>query len=125
MRFEMFEIELKKRRIDYIKQEYDDDIDIYKIKDKVNILHLCGKSSTFSMERDLFYYINNQQLSYALLLENVKDKKVFFIEFKNKNNWLSSSFSSSDKEELFLGKQIMNYPSSYEKVLSGLLTRLQ
>lgn len=36
------------------------------------------------------------------------------------NNWLSSGFYNCDKPELYLGKQVLNYTSTLNQIISEL-----
>lgn len=44
----------------------------------------------------------------------------YYIKFLNKNNWLSGSLGNCDKSELFLGKQVLNNPSTIRNILTDL-----
>jgi len=57
-------------------------------------------------------------------LRNSCDNKVFFIEFKDNNNWLYSSFERSDKEKLFFGKIVLNNESNLDKVIEKIKKNL-
>ena len=108
---------LEKNNIKYKMQEYSPNSFIFKIENKLNIVEIIEKSSTFSLDRDLFYYLSNQKIQYSFVLENSYDNKVFFIEFKDNNNWLYSSFERSDKEKLFFGKIVLNNESNLDKII--------
>ncbi len=100
--------ELTRNDIDYRFEEYDYDVYLYKIAGKINLVHMIGKTNIFSLDRDLFYYLDNQKLPYYFLLEETEDANYYFLEFVKKINWLSSCFNSCDKESLFFGKQVLN-----------------
>ena len=110
----MLEIEfdklLKEYSIPFKKQNYEINIDIYKIETKknINIVVISNNSNTFKIDRDLFYYLDNQKLLYGFILINKSDNGLFYLEFNNKKNWLNSSFERTDKEELFFGKIVLN-----------------
>ena len=57
---------------------------------------------------------------YILCLYDRKNNKYYYIKFPNKSNWLSGSFNSCGKEELFLGKQVLNNQSTIGNILVDL-----
>lgn len=108
---------LKKENINFKEQEYDKNITLFKVKEKLNIVCIEEKSSTFLLERDLFFYLDNQKIPYAFLLINLVNKKVFYLDFKSKTNWLSSGFERSDKESLYFGKIVLKNESNYDIII--------
>ena len=87
-------------------------------------MYIRNKTNAFKFPRELFYYLDNYKLPYTLLLEDTKERKVYFLEFKCENNWLSSSFHRCDKEELFLGKQVLNYQSNIGRIIDTILKKI-
>lgn len=108
---------LDKNSIKYKVQEYDDDIYIYKVENKANVVVISSTTSIFSLDRELFYYLSNQNKLYSFVLMNSQDDKVFYLEFRDKINWLNSSFERSDKEELYFGKIVLNNQSNMENII--------
>ncbi|BES63910.1 hypothetical protein SANA_03490 [Gottschalkiaceae bacterium SANA] len=99
------------------KQEYNDNCILFKIKNAINIVFMNENSSSFKLDRDLFYYLINQNLPYAFVLFNKKENKVFYLEFKDKINWLASSFERCNKNSLYLGKIVLNNQSDEMTIL--------
>ena len=101
---------LKDIGLNYKKEEYDDYINIYKIRDKknLNIITMVEKGNIFKIDSDLFYYLDNQKELYSFLLIDRVGKSYYYLDFKNKMNWLKSSFERSNKEEIYFGKTVLN-----------------
>ena len=87
---------------------------------KLNVLFWINEGKSFKMKREWFEILSNNCDQYALLLFDKKGKKYYYIKFRNKNNWISGSFNNCDKNELFLGKQILNYPSTIAQVITDI-----
>lgn len=109
---------LNDNKLSFQCQNYDPNTYIYKIEDRINIVTIRSKSSAFSIDRDLFYYLSNQKLIYAFIFENEISGKIFYLEFYNKNNWLNSSFERSNKEKLFFGKIVLNNQSDIKQIIN-------
>lgn len=105
---DIFEI-MSKNKIFYIEKEYEPNIKLLKIgiKEKVTVAVLFNTTGSFTADRDLFYYLSNQKENYAFLLVNQTEQKMYYIEFKDKINWLKSSFERCDKDKLHFGKIIL------------------
>lgn len=109
--------------LEYKREEYDDYIDIYKIRDKksLNLITMTEKGNVFKIDSDLFYYLDNQKELYSFLLIDRVSKSYYYLDFKDKRNWLKSSFERSNKDEIYFGKIVLN-----NKVIeSNLITKLQ
>ena len=115
-----FEKVLENRGIRYRKQKFSKGIPIYTINDNINVVILTRNDGVFDIERKLFDYLTKQTINYSFLLINKKEKKVYYLEFKNRNNWLSSSFNDCTKEKLYFGKIVLNHQSSFEDFLKKL-----
>lgn len=109
--------ELNRNKIQYKMQEYNPNIYIYKIPNKANIVTIIAKTNVFLLDRDLFYYLSNQKEMYSFVLKSIDDNQLYYLEFKNKTNWLNSSFETCDKEELYFGKIILNNKSNIKTII--------
>ncbi len=98
---------LKNNNIKFIEHTRMDKAEITKISSEWNIVTIYSNSNTFTIKRDLFYYIDKLDEKYAFCLINKKEEKIYYMEFKNKNNWLKSSFDSCKKDELYFGKIVL------------------
>lgn len=101
---------LNEENIIYKTQEYDDNTKIYKIgySKKINIVTIKEKGNVFKLNIDLFYYLDNQKDLYSFLLTDLDKNQSYYLEFKEKNNWIKSSFERSRKEEIYFGKIVLN-----------------
>lgn len=99
---------LDKNRINYKVLDEDDNFNLFKIDDKLLLLYLNNNTSDFVLDRDIFDYIDGNKLVYSILLENRTNSKLFYLQFPNKNNWIKGSFQSCDKQEIHLGKIVLN-----------------
>ena len=100
---------LETEAIEYKFQEYDDEIDIFKLKGKLNFVVIKNESNTFKIDEDLFYYLDNQGVPYSFLLDNTADRSMYYLNYKMISNWLKDSFERSEKYEIYFGKIVFNY----------------
>lgn len=108
----------------YFKEiEYEDEIKVYKVGKlkPMNVVVLFSSSNTFKMDRDLMFYLSNQKENYSFWLINKKEKGMFYLEFTNKNNWIETSFSRSEKDEIYFGKIVLNSRLKENEILLKLL----
>lgn len=100
---------LEAASIQFKESEYNDNCIIFKLLgvNPINLVYMESRSSIFSIDRDLFYYIDQQKLNYSFLLRNKEKEEFYFLEYKDKKNWLSSSFERTDKDEIFFGKIVL------------------
>jgi hypothetical protein len=110
---------LDKNKIDNTKIKTEKGITILKIKE-MNVIFWINEGNVFKMKRTWFEMLEENCKQYSLFLYDKKDNKYFYIKFQNKNNWVSSGFNNCDKSEVFLGKQVLNYPSTINKILVDL-----
>ena len=108
-----------KNQIKYKRTQIDKGIALYKIG-KLNVIIWINYGNIFKMERKCFDLLDKECETYALFMCDKKNNQYYYIKFPNKNNWLSGSFRNSDKDELFLGKQVLNYPSTLGKLVVDL-----
>lgn len=116
---------LKELKIEYKEIEYDDYAIIYKLKLKVNLVYMKSRSSSFSIDRDLFFYLVNQKQEYHFLLDNNCDDKIFFLPYNKFASWLKGSFDSSDKDELYFGKVVLQNELSQKQLTSHVLNMVK
>ena len=110
---------LKKNEIDFSVIEKSKSIQQIRIAD-TNVMIWINEGNVFKFKRCLFEKLENNCSQYALMLFDKNNKKYYFIKFVEKNNWLSSGFYSCDKNEIFLGKQVLNYETTLPKILAEL-----
>ena len=85
-----------------------------------NVLFWINEGNSFKMKRDWFKILQENCEKYILCLYDRKNNKYYYIKFPDKSNWLSGSFNSCGKEELFLGKQVLNNQSTIGNILVDL-----
>lgn len=90
-------------------------VKIFSLKTK-NIMFWLNDSNIYEMKR-VWFDLLSQKDKYALVLWDACKKSYYYIKFDGKNNWLSNSFSCCDKQELFLGKQILNYKAGLSQII--------
>lgn len=110
---------LDKHNIKYEKIKNDKGINLFKVGN-TNVLFWINDGNAFKMKRKWFELLEENCEKYALFLYDKKSKQYYYIKFLNKNNWLSGSFDNCDKSELFLGKQVLNSPSTIGNILVDL-----
>lgn len=99
---------LTKSNIDFKLLDAEDNYKLLKVGNKINLLQLTSKDDTFLLSRDLFDYLDGNKLSYAILLLNKSKEKWYYLKLRKENNWIKSSFATCDKEDIYLGKQVLN-----------------
>ena len=94
--------------------------EIIQIKD-CKIIIWENKGNVFKMRREWFDKLSDNCNKYYILLVDSVNNQTFFIKFIEKNNWLSSSFLCCEKEEIYLGKQVLQYKSDTNKIISEII----
>lgn len=97
------------KTIDYKVIDEDEDFKIFKIANKRHVLYLERKNNIFNLERDLFEYLDNNKLPYSLLLHDKSKDKYYYLELAKEVNWVKSCFKTCSKDQIYLGKQVLNY----------------
>lgn len=115
---------LDKNGISYTKINVKKGMNMFKIGN-TNVLFKVNNNNQFSLQRDVFRILESNCDFYALLLLNSVGKTYYFLDFKNKNNWLKGCFESCDKKEIRLGKIVLNEKSTLNKAISILKTRME
>lgn len=95
-------------------------IKIIKVPGKLNICFINQKGNQFVIDRDTFDYLDANSLPYCLLLYDITQDKYFYIPLKKEVNWVKSCFSGCSKEEIYLGKQVLNAEIKVEKLKNEL-----
>lgn len=108
-----------KNQINYKRVKAEKNMILYKIGE-MNVMVWINDGNSFKMKKSWFEILEGDCNQYSLFLCDKKNKQYYYIKFPNKNNWLSGSFKNCDKEELFLGKQVLNYSSTITKLLIDL-----
>lgn len=113
---------LNNSNIKYKLQEYDDNINIYKIGTTkvINIVSITENGNVFKLDEDLFYYLDNQPELYAFILVDKVANQYYYLDFKMKNNWIKSSFERSGKDEIYFGKIVLNNRVTQDKITEKL-----
>ena len=83
-------------------------IKIIKVPNKLHICFVSQKGTQFLIDRDTFDYLDTNSLPYCLLLHDLVQNKYFYLPLRKDNNWIKSCFLGCDKEEIYLGKQVLN-----------------
>ena len=113
---------LNNSNIKYKLQEYDDNINIYKIGTTkvINIVSITENGNVFKLDEDLVYYLDNQPELYAFILVDKVANQYYYLDFKMKNNWIKSSFERSGKDEIYFGKIVLNNRVTQDKITEKL-----
>jgi hypothetical protein len=90
---------------------------VYKIGEKKNLLVINNKNNQFKLSRDWFDYLDFNSLPYSILLLSQFNDEMYYLELNKEHNWVKSCFESCDKEEIFLGKQVLNYRPNHMLLL--------
>lgn len=106
----MIENIFAQEKIEYKKIDEEKCVKLYKINSKYHLLYMKSKGNQFLLHRDFFEYLDSNSLPYSILLHDTQRDKYYYLELRKANNWIKSCFATCDKDEIFLGKQILNYP---------------
>ena len=106
--------------IEYKLLDADSCVELYKVSSKYLILYIKNQGNSFVLNRDYFEYLDGNSLPYKILLHDAKAEKIYLLELKKENNWIKSCFATCNKEVIFLGKQVLNYPISKEILIKKL-----
>lgn len=60
------------------------------------------------MERDLFEYLDGNSIPYSILCHDIAANVIYYLKLNKNVNWIKSCFNTCDKDELFLGKNVLN-----------------
>lgn len=104
----MVEQLLQSVKIPYKLIDEDSGFKLVKVNSKLHILYLYTKGNRFLMERDFFEYIDGNSIPYSILCHDTSAKKIYYLKLNKKANWVKSCFETSDKDQLFLGKSVLN-----------------
>ena len=110
---------IEKNNIKYEIVKKGKEMNVFKVG-TTNILFWINSGNTFKMKRDWFQIIEDNCEKYSLFLYDKSGKQYYYLKFPNKNNWLSGSFKSCDKSELFLGKQVLNSSSTLNNIIADI-----
>lgn len=101
---------LTKNSISFKQLDKDGKYTIIKIENKLLVLCIEERGNIFKLHRDYYDYIACNSLPYMILLNDTKNKKDYLLNLTKEVNWVKGSFESCDKDEIFLGKQVINNP---------------
>ena len=104
----MVEQLLQSTNIPYKLIDEDDGLKLVKINSKLHILYLYRKGNQFLMDRDFFDYLDGNSIPYSILCHDTLNKKLYYLKLNKNTNWIKSCFKTSDKDQLFLGKNVLN-----------------
>ena len=105
----MIEKIFAQKKIEYKKIDEEDEVKLYKINSKCHLLYIKNKGNQFLMHRDFFEYLDSNSLPYKILLHDIKKDKFYYLELEKVSNGIKSCFATCNKEEIYLGKQVLNY----------------
>ena len=104
----MIEKILNNSKVPYKLIDEDDGFKLVKVNAKHHVLYLYTKGNRFLMDRDLFDYIDGNAIPYSVLCHDTTCNKLYYIKLNKNANWIKSCFKTCDKQEIFLGKDVMN-----------------
>lgn len=104
----MLEKLLKNAHVEYKVIDEDNGFKLIKVNSKLHILYLYRKGNQFLMERDLFEYLDGNSIPYSILCHDISKNAIYYLKLNKKVNWVKSCFATCDKDELFLGKNVLN-----------------
>lgn len=87
---------------------------IIKIPTKLHICFISQKGNQFRIDRDTFDYLDVNSLPYCFILEDTVQNKYFYLSLEKEHNWVKSCFLGCQKEDIYLGKQVLNAQIGFE-----------
>ena len=109
---------LDKYQINYKRIAVGKNINLFNVG-KTNVAFMINNGNVFKMTRKTYEILTSNCEDLFIVLLDSKNKKYYAIKLKL-NNWLTSGFKNCDKNELFLGKQVLNYPTTLNRVITEL-----
>lgn len=82
---------------------------IYELDDEVLLVTISNNKNVFSINRRLFYEIDNKLLPYSFCLEDTSTNNLYYIKIEEPNNFLRKSFESTNKDTIYFGKKILQH----------------
>lgn len=110
---------LKTKEIEFVPKYKEKNILVVNISD-YSVLIWINNNNTFKMKRSILEEMNNVSEKQVYFLIDNTAKKYYFMKFPKSNNWLTSGFYNCDKDELFLGKQVLNNQKPLSNIISEL-----
>lgn len=95
-------------------------MEIINLPKKLHICFISQPSNQFIIDRETFEYLDLNSLPYCFLLHDSTQHKYYLLELKKENNWVKSCFNSCAKEQIYLGKQVLNAQIEYEELKNKL-----
>lgn len=111
---------LKNEKIGYKVIDEDTNVKILKVEAKIHIFCMESKGNQFVINRDYFEYLDSNSLPYNLFLQDILNHKNYYIELPKAHNWVKSCFETCDKENIYLGKQVLNSIITEQKLYDKL-----
>lgn len=108
---------LKDNKIEFILKKRKN-INIYIISDEKMLIVIKNNNNVFSIDRKTFNEIDEELLPYSFYLFDSNKNQGYFIKIKEPNNFLRNSFDSTDKNEIYFGKQVLNNKIKEEELLN-------
>ena len=104
----MIEKILNNEHIEYKLIDEDTNVKLCKVKSKYHLLYIENKGNHFMINRDFFEYLDGNSIPYLIVLYDSLNKRFYYLKLKKQNNWLKSCFMTCEKDDIFLGKEILN-----------------
>jgi len=104
-----YEIHKKDKTFEYI--EFENESIAIVIRNKTNV---------FKINRKDFFEIDNMLLPYIFILIDEKTKQKYIFKIKEPNNEIRNAFDSTQKEEIYFGKQILQNKITDQEIIEEL-----
>ena len=111
---------LKNNNIDFTSEKVSSNITLLKVGKikKKNIVLLISKDTIFKLKREFFNYLDGNPNPYGFWFINSSYNEMYYLEFRDKINWLSTSFSRTEKSEIYFGKEVLNNKKSKAEIIN-------
>ena len=113
----MIEKLLSTNQIPYKLIDEDRGLKLVKVNSNIHILYLYGKGTKFLMGRDFFDYLDGNTIPYAILCHDTLSNNLYYLKLNKKANWLKSCFETCDKDEIYLGKNVLNSRMTKDEII--------
>lgn len=81
---------------------------------------IINKKNVFKINRKQFYRIDDELLPYGFLLIDSTQKNMYFMKYTEPNNQLRYAFDSTQKDEIYFGKEILQNKIKLNELLSNI-----
>ena len=112
---------LKKENIEF-KEHKLKKLSYLVFKNDTILVLINNNKNVFKIIRDDFNVLEEELLNYDFCLNDLSSNQLYYMKIKEPNNFIRKSFSYTDKNEIFFGKEILQNKINEEELLIKIKT---